>query len=408
MKCRNCKKKLSLEFIDLGNSPISNAYLDSKEDLKNELKYPLKVLFCNSCWLVQTDDTVKVDNIFNKNYAYFSSYSSSWLKHVSNYVDKMVYRFNLNSKSQVVEIASNDGYLLQYFKKKNIPCYGIEPTESTANASKEKGIDVIIDFFSKKLANKLIKERGYADLVIANNVLAHVPDINDFMESFYTILKPQGIITFEFPHLLNLIKLNQFDTIYHEHFSYLSLIAVQNIIEKFKLEIFNIEEISTHGGSLRLYLQNSETGSQKIQSSVNKLIKKEVDFGIKNEETYFNFKNKVNKVKHEFCNFLESVEKNKSKIVAYGAAAKGNTLLNYIGLKKDLIKYVVDSNIHKQGKFLPGNAIEIVNIDVIRIEKPDYILILPWNLEKEIIDSLFFVREWNCKFVIVIPKLRII
>ena len=408
MICRSCKKDLSLEFIDLGYSPISNAYLNNKNEIKYEIKYPLRVLFCNNCWLVQTDDKVEIQRIFNKDYAYFSSYSSSWLKHASDYVDKVESRFELDKNSQVIEIASNDGYLLQYFKKKNIPCLGIEPTESTAKVARKKGIDVMIEFFTTKLANELISKKKFADLIIANNVLAHVPDINDFVKSFSLILKPDGIVTFEFPHLLNLIQNNQFDTIYHEHYSYLSLIAVNNIIRKFKLEVFDVEEILTHGGSLRLYIQSSKTGIHMVKGSVKKLVKKEKDFGIQKEETYFNFEKNIIKIKKELCKFLEKIKKENKKIIAYGAAAKGNTLLNYIGLKDDLIKYVVDSNVHKQGKYLPGTGISIVNQEIIKETKPDYIFILPWNLEKEIIKDLIYAREWNCKFIIAIPELKII
>jgi 2-polyprenyl-3-methyl-5-hydroxy-6-metoxy-1,4-benzoquinol methylase len=408
MICRSCKRDLSLKFIDLGYSPISNAYLNNKKDLENEVKYPLRVLFCNICWLVQTDDKVEIQKIFNKDYAYFSSYSSSWLKHASDYADKVESRFMLNKNSQVIEVASNDGYLLQHFKKKKIPCLGIEPTKSTAKVAKKKGIDVMVEFFTTKLANKIISKNIFADLIIANNVLAHVPDINDFVKSFSLILKPKGVVTFEFPHLLNLIQKNQFDTIYHEHYSYLSLIAVNNIIKKFKLEVFDIDEIQTHGGSLRLYIQNSNTGIYKIESSVKKIVQKEKEFGIQKEETYFNFENNVFKIKKELSAFLEKIKKDNKKIIAYGAAAKGNTLLNYIGLKDDLIKYVVDTNIHKQGKYLPGTGISIVNLDLIKEEKPDYIFILPWNLETEIIKNLTYVREWNCKFIIAIPELKII
>ena len=408
MNCRHCDKELENTLIDLGRSPPSNAYLTEESIKLPEKRYPLKVLVCSNCWLVQTDDFVGVDEMFSSDYAYYSSYSSSWLNHSENYVKKVIQRFNLDSLSNVIEIASNDGYLLQYFKNSNIPCFGIEPTAGPTFKAREIGLEVIEEFFGEDLATDLAEKNRQADLMIANNVLAHVPDINDFVKGFSILLKPQGIATFEFPHLLNLLNLNQFDTIYHEHYSYLSLTAVRSIFEMNGLSIFDVEELTTHGGSLRVYVQNSNSGQFELTSSVSRLINIEKDAGVCSLEYYNDFQYKVEKVKIDFLNFLIQAKKNGKKIIGYGAAAKGNTLMNFSGIGADLIDFIVDKNPVKQGKYMPGSRIPIFAEKAIKKEKPDYVVILPWNLKNEIIPQLDYVREWGGKFVLTIPEMEIL
>lgn len=404
MKCRHCQNNLKVEFIDLNNSPASNSYLTFEQLNEPEVFYPLKTFVCENCFLVQIDEYKKSDEIFNKNYAYFSSYSTSWLNHAKCYVNMIINKQKLNKDSLVIEIASNDGYLLQYFNDKKIPCLGIEPTSSTAAIAKEKGIKVIIDFFSSVLAKTLQK----ADLILGNNVLAHVPEINDFVKGLKIALKEDGIVTLEFPHLLNLINENQFDTIYHEHFSYLSLYTVKKIFEKENLKIFDVEELPTHGGSLRIYVCHLENKQIKIHKNVNTILKKEEDNKLFELSTYKEFNHKVNNIKYELLDFLLNCKKQNKKVVAYGAAAKGNTLLNYIGVKKDLINFVVDKSPHKKGKYLPGSHIPIVDEEELKKHKPDFILIFPWNIKDEIIDQLQYLKQWDTKFVVSIPKLEII
>lgn len=404
MTCRHCNNNLTIEFVDLNNSPAANSYL-SKEELTNpEIFYPLKVFVCEKCFLVQIEEHKKSHDIFNSNYAYFSSYSKEWLSHVKKYVNMITQKQNLTSNSFVIEIASNDGYLLQYFKKQDIPCLGIEPTTNTAKVAKEKGINVIEEFFTSKIASDIKK----ADLVLGNNVLAHVPNINDFVKGLKIILKKEGIITLEFPHLLNLINEKQFDTIYHEHFSYLSLYTVKTIFEKQNLIIFDVEELPTHGGSLRIYACHKEKKELTITNNVAHLLMKEKEHNLFDLKTYKNFQLKINKIKYELLNFLISCKKTNKKIVAYGAAAKGNTLLNYSGIKKDLLNFVVDKSPHKIGKFLPASHIPIVEEKEISNLKPDYILILPWNIKDEITEQLNYVKKWNCRFVIAIPRLEVL
>jgi hypothetical protein len=386
MKCRHCHTPLSLEMIDLGTAPPSNAYLTSAQLDAPELYYPLKVLVCESCWLVQTQDFSRADELFNESYAYFSSYSSSWLAHAKRYVNEMTSRFGLNSSSLVMEVASNDGYLLQYFKQLNIPCFGVEPTKSTAQVAKSKGIDVIERFFGEQSANLISQERGKVDLALGNNVLAHVPDINDFVAGFRYILKDSGVLTFEFPHLLNLIKLDQFDTIYHEHYSYLSLITVSSILRSQGLTVFDVEQLPTHGGSLRVYAQLSDTGAHPVSSEVARLIDYEHSFGINSSAIYRDFAERTFQIKTRFVTALMNAKLRGQRIAAYGAAAKGNTLLNYAGIKADTIDYVVDQNPHKQGLFMPGSRIPIVGR--INQPEPDIVLILPWNIREEIIEQL--------------------
>lgn len=404
MKCRFCKTELSNVFVDLVNSPASNSYLTKERLDEPEVFYPLKIYVCEHCKLVQIDEYKKSDDIFDKDYAYFSSYSTSWLAHAKNYVEMISKKLSLSNDSFVTEIASNDGYLLQYFKEINIPCIGIEPTASTAKAACEKGIEVIEDFFGTKLANGLKK----SDLVLGNNVLAHVPDINDFVNGLKIILKNNGTITMEFPHLLNIIKENQFDTIYHEHFSYFSFYTVRQIFEKQGLKIYDVEKLSTHGGSLRIYAAHIENSHINISGSVNKLLDEEREFGLFDMDIYKNFQEKANKVKYDLLYFLLEAKKENKKVVAYGAAAKGNTLLNYAGIKNDLIEFVVDKSPHKQGKYLPASHIPIVDEKNIIETKPDYILIFPWNIKDEIVEQLAYVKDWNCEFIVAVPKLEII
>jgi len=403
MKCRHCGRELQYVFVDLFNSPPSNSYLSKEQLNEPEILYPLKLYVCEHCFLVQIDEYKKSTEIFNSDYAYFSSYSTSWLEHAKKYVNMITDKLNLGSNSFVIEIASNDGYLLQYFKEKNIPCLGIEPTASTAKAAREKGIDVQETFFNAALAQTL----GRADLILGNNVLAHVPDINDFVAGLKIALNPGGTITMEFPHLLNLIDFNQFDTIYHEHFSYLSLMTVQKIFSAQGLKIYNVEELPTHGGSLRIYAAHNENTFLTIEESVNNVIKKEKSAGLDTVEGYQGFEKKIKQIKWDFLEFLVKTRKEGKKIAAYGAAAKGNTFLNYCGIKSDIIDYVVDASPHKQDKYLPLSHIPIVCEDVLKKEKPDYIIILPWNLRDEIVKQLHYTKTWEAKLVTAIPEIRI-
>ncbi|MFC1885020.1 methyltransferase domain-containing protein [Thermodesulfobacteriota bacterium] len=408
MRCRFCDNELKYEFIDLVNAPPSNAYLTQEQLNKPETYFPLKIFFCEKCWLVQLDEHKKYDEIFNQDYAYFSSFSKSWLKHSEKYVNMIAEKLCLSSHSLVIEIASNDGYLLQYFIPKDIPCLGIEPTAGTAKAARERGIETIQDFFSVKLAKALVADNRKADLVLGNNVLAHVPDINDFVEGIKIVLKHTGTSTFEFPHLLNLIRQNQFDTIYHEHFSYLSLTTVRKIFADHGLDIYDVEEIQTHGGSLRIYAKHSENNTIPVSENVLSLEKRELENGICDMRLYQSFQRKADKVKYDFLEFLLKQKKTNKKIAAYGAAAKGNTLLNYCGIKNDLIDFVADASTYKQNKYLPGSHVPIVTEAKIREAQPDFVIIFPWNIKEEIMEQLDYIREWNGKFVIAIPELNIL
>ena len=372
-----------------------------------EYYFPLKVLVCQNCWLVQTEDFVDPDIMFSSDYAYFSNFSQTWKQHCENYYESVTNRFNLNSESQFVEIASNDGCLLNYFHSNGIPSTGIEPTASTAAASRMLNHDVVEEFFSTELAKIMVKKGKSADLIAANNVLAHVPNIKDFIGAFAILLKDTGVVTFEFPYLLNLIKFNQFDTIYHEHFSYLSLTVVKSILNSSGLSIFDVDELETHGGSLRVYAQHEATGIQNTTSKVAELLSLEESAGIADINFYSGFQKKTNIVKNDFLEFLIGAYNDNKVVVAYGAAAKGNTLLNYAGIKPDLLKYVVDRNPYKQNKFMPGSHIPIVNEGHLLENKPDYIVILPWNIRSEIVSQLNYVKNWGCKFVTAIPKLEI-
>ncbi len=407
MNCRHCKKKLVYIFLDLGFTPPSNSYLSLQDMNKSEKYFPLKVYVCNKCWLVQTKDYIDAKELFTSEYAYVSSTSSSWLNHAKNYTDMIINKYKLNSKNYVIEIASNDGYLLKNFLKKKIPCLGIEPTESTAREAEKLGVPVLKEFFCEKLAKKLSDRGKKADLIIGNNVYAHVPDINDFTKGLKSILKKSGVITLEFPHIMQLIKYNQFDTIYHEHFSYLSLHTVNKIFAKEGLKIFNVEEINTHGGSLRIYGCH-KNDSRKLNQNVKLLLKKEKDFGLQKITTYQNFQIKVNKIKDELISFLIKQKNNGKRVVAYGAAAKGNTLLNYAGIKKDLLPFVCDGATAKQGQFMPGSHIPILSPAKLKKIKVDYVLILPWNISKEIKIQNLNLKKKGVKFLIAVPKLKIL
>ena len=407
MNCRFCKNNLTNEFADLVNSPPSNSYLSAEQLNAPEVFFPLRVFVCEKCFLVQIDEFKKADEIFDENYAYFSSFSTSWLLHSKKYVEMMTARFGFDADSQIIEIASNDGYLLQYFAEKNVPVLGIEPTLSTAQAAREKGIESWTEFFGVELAGKLAAENRQADLLLGNNVLAHVPDINDFVGGLKIALKPAGVITMEFPHVLQLIENNQFDTIYHEHFSYLSFHTVKNIFAEQGLEMFDVEEIPTHGGSLRIFAKHAENETHKTTENAANLLKKESAAGITNLDYYLNFQPKIEKVKLDLLTFLIEQKQAGKRVAAYGAAAKGNTLLNYCGVKKDLIDFVVDASPHKQNLFLPASHIPIVDESYIKREKPDFVMILPWNIKDEIVEQLKYIGEWNGKFAAAIPELTV-
>jgi SAM-dependent methyltransferase len=406
MKCRHCDTELLHEFIDLGSSPPSNAYLTEATIKQPEKWYPLRVLVCSECWLVQTEDYTGAGELFDADYAYFSSFSDSWLKHCEQYVDVMVDRLGLSKSSHVVEVAANDGYLLQYFKTRQIPNLGVEPTASTAQAAREKGIEIEESFFGVSLAQRLAKNGKQADLTVANNVLAHVPDINDFVAGFSYLLKPNGVATFEFPHLLQLIEHAQFDTIYHEHFSYLSLTAVQRIFTQNGLEVFDVQEIPTHGGSLRVFAQRADRGGQAVSDKVTEVLTREESKGLRTLEYYQGFQKRANNIKHGLLSFLLKAINDGKQVVAYGAAAKGNTLLNYSGIRPDLLGTVIDRNPAKQGKYLPGSKIPIMEEQLIKSTQPDYVLILPWNLKNEVMNQLSYIREWGGKFVVAVPSLE--
>jgi len=407
MKCRSCGAVVTENFVDLHNAPPSNSYLTKSQRNEPETYYPLSVFVCTQCWLVQIDEYKKSDEIFSSDYAYFSSFSSSWLAHAKRYSDLITDKLNLNTNSLVVEIASNDGYLLKNFVEKRIPCYGIEPTSGTAAAARKIGVETEELFFSRETADKLLQRSGKADLIIGNNVLAHVPDINSFVAGLRVLLKDDGTVTMEFPHLLNLIEQNQFDTIYHEHFSYLSLIAVIHVFEQNSLEIYDVEELPTHGGSLRIYAKQQENCAITISKNVSLLLQKENSFGLTDVNSYRNFPIQVEKLKVDFLSFLLEQKRTNKKVAAYGAAAKGNTLLNFCGVKSDLIEYVVDASPYKKNLYLPGSHIPIVDVSQIKETDPDFILIFPWNIADEIVQQLEFVRNWNCKFVTVIPQIRV-
>lgn len=408
MQCRFCKTELVNVFIDLVNSPASNSFLTASQLNEPETFYPLKVYTCPKCFLVQVDEYKKSDAIFDSNYVYFSSYSTSWLQHAKEYTDLMAARFGYNENSLVIEVASNDGYLLQYFKEKNIPVLGIEPTSNTAAAAKEKGIDTVLEFFGSILAKELVAKNIRADLLLGNNVLAHVPDIVDFVGGLKIILKENGVITMEFPHLMQLVDNNQFDTVYHEHFSYLSFYTVKEIFASQGLEMFDVQELPTHGGSLRIYAKHQNDTSKIVSENVASLLQKEAAKGMRDLAYYDHFQQKALKVKLDLIEFLIDQKRTGKKVAAYGAAAKGNTMLNYCGIKNDMIEFVVDANPHKQNKFLPASHIPVVNEQYLKDAQPDFVIIFPWNLKEEITVQLSYIKDWGGKFVVAVPHLQIL
>ena len=406
MKCRHCAAELERVCLDLGSAPPSNAYLSDATLRAPELWYPLRLLVCERCWLVQTEDHAGREALFGDDYAYFSSFSSSWLAHAEAYVQEMRERFGLSSASLVSEVAANDGYLLRFVRRAGIPCYGIEPTASTAAAARALGLDIVERFFGVDLARELMAAGRQVDLVAANNVLAHVPDINDFVAGFTVLLKPDGVATFEFPHLLRLLRENQFDTVYHEHYSYLSLTSVQRIFAANGLAVFDVEQHPTHGGSLRVFAQRSESGRRATGEGVAKVLHEETVAGLATAAGYEGFQARIDKVKDDFTAFLIEARRAGRKVAAYGAAAKGNTLMNYAGTRPDLIAFVVDRNPAKQGRYMPGSRIPIVAEERLRSDRPDDIVILPWNLRDEVMQQLTYVREWGARFVTAVPELR--
>ncbi len=405
-QCRFCDSPLQDSFVDLGISPLSNSYLRRVELNKMEPFYPLHAYVCASCFLVQLVEFQSPEQIFS-DYAYFSSFSETWLKHAKIYVEQMTNRFQFNSMSQVVEIASNDGYLLQYFKEQGFPVLGIEPAKNVAKIAEQIGIPTITEFFGSETALQLCRDGKQADLLIGNNVLAHVPNLNDFVKGLKILLKPNGIISMEFPHLLNLIKENQFDTIYHEHFSYLSLLTVKKMFAARELTIFDVQELPTHGGSLRIYARHADDESKPISDNVAKLLSKEKREGLCNMDTYTSFSSRVQATKRKLLEFLIKVKDADKSIVGYGAPAKGNTILNYCGIREDFIDYTVDRSPHKQGLFLPGTHIPILHPEKILETKPDYVLILPWNIKEEIIDQMSCIRQWGGQFIVPIPEVKV-
>jgi 2-polyprenyl-3-methyl-5-hydroxy-6-metoxy-1,4-benzoquinol methylase len=404
--CRFCNKPLQYLFLSLGSSPLSNSYLTEEQVHQKEISYPLDVYVCEHCFLVQLKEYETPENIFG-DYAYFSSYSDTWLKHAKDYVDKMVELFKIDAQSYIIEIASNDGYLLQYFVEKGIPALGIEPARNVAEVARKKGIPTESVFFGAETAKRLASEGRQADLLLGNNVLAHVPDVNDFVEGLKILLKPQGVVTMEFPHLMRLMEETQFDTIYHEHFSYFSFLIVEKIFHTHGLTLFDVEELPTHGGSLRIYAKHEKDNTKPISESVYQLKQKEINAGYADIRHYLDFDKKVKAVKKDILKFLMQAKEKGKRIIGYGAPAKGNTLLNYCGIGTEFIDYTVDRNPYKQGHFLPGSHIPIEEPDKIKETKPDYVFILPWNLKEEIMEQMAFIREWSGKFVIPIPKIEV-
>ncbi|HEX8173595.1 MAG TPA: class I SAM-dependent methyltransferase [Pyrinomonadaceae bacterium] len=405
--CRFCGTELKHTFVDLGVSPLSNSYLTREQLSRMEPFYPLHAYVCHRCFLVQLEEFESPQNIFH-DYAYFSSYSASWLRHARTYTEQMIERFSLGERSRVIEIASNDGYLLQYFVERGVPSLGIEPAANVARVAEEKGVPTITEFFGSRLAESLAAQGKHADLLLGNNVLAHVPALNDFVEGLKILLKPQGVITMEFPHLLRLMQENQFDTIYHEHFSYFSFLTVEQVFARHGLTLFDVEELETHGGSLRIYARHREDESKPVTGRVQELKERESATGTLRLETYLGFSARVEETKRSLLTFLIEARREGRRIAAYGAPAKGNTLLNYCGIRADFLDYAVDASPHKQGRFLPGTRIPIHHPDKLRETRPDYVLILPWNLREEIMAQSSYVREWGARFVVPIPQVEVI
>jgi len=406
MKCRFCQTPLGNVFLDLGSAPPSNAFLRSEDLNAAESWFPLKLFTCNQCLLVQVDEVQRHDALFSSDYAYFSSYSRSWLAHAERYVAQAAERLHLGPRDLVMEIASNDGYLLQYVQARGIPCVGIEPTAGTAAAARERGIETVEQFFGEGFATEFVQARRQADLVIANNVLAHVPELNDFVAGLAIALAPKGTITVEFPHLLQLVAQRQFDTVYHEHFSYFSFRTVQRIFGAHGLRIWDVEELPTHGGSLRLWACHVDA-SHRETPAVAALLALESDAGMQDMAWYHDFQPLADAIKNDFLAFLLDCKRAGKQVVGYGAAAKGNTLLNYAGVRPDLLGYVVDASPHKQGRHLPGSRIPVVAEMQIRETRPDFVVVLPWNLRDEIIEQLAYIREWGGKFVTAVPHMAV-
>ncbi|MBD0370380.1 MAG: methyltransferase domain-containing protein [Pyrinomonadaceae bacterium] len=405
--CRFCDTELKYTFVDLGVSPLSNSYLTAEQLSRMEPFYPLHAYVCHRCFLVQLEEFESPENIFN-DYAYFSSYSESWLRHARDYTEQMIERFQLGARSQVIEIASNDGYLLQYFVKRGVPALGIEPAANVARVAEEKGVQTLTEFFGTSLAGRLAAEGKHADLLLGNNVLAHVPALNDFVAGLKILLKPGGVITMEFPHLLTLMQENQFDTIYHEHFSYFSFLTVEEVFARHKLVLFDVEELETHGGSLRIYARHADDESKAVRERVEELRERESFAGTRRLETYLGFSNQVEEAKRALLSFLIEAKRGGKRVAGYGAPAKGNTLLNYCGIRTDFLDYTVDASPYKQGRFLPGTRIPIHHPDKLKETRPDYVLILPWNLREEIMAQSSYVREWGARFVLPIPRVEVI
>ena len=408
MKCRFCASEATLTFVDLVNAPPSNAFLTAAQLHQAEPYFPLRVLVCEQCWLVQVEETRAFHEIFNAEYAYYSSYSHTWLKHCESYVERMASRLELGASSFVVEVASNDGYLLQYFVARGVPCLGIEPTAGTAAAARQKGIETREVFWGAEAAAALVGERGRADLMLGNNVLAHVPEINDFVEGFRVALAARGTLTFEFPHLLNLIRLNQFDTIYHEHYSYLSLGFVRDLLLAHGLIVYDVEELPTHGGSLRVYARHAGHDELPVAPAVAGILEREKAAKLTERSGYAGMQRAVDEIRGDLLTFLYEQRRAGRRVVAYGAAAKGNTLLNYCGIKGTaLIEFVIDASPHKQGLHLPGSHIPIVHEREIHTRRPEFVIVLPWNIRDEITQQLAYVRSWGGRFVTCIPQLSI-
>ncbi len=404
--CRFCSTQLTHTFVDLGMSPLCESYVNAANLDKMEAFYPLHVYVCDNCFLVQLLEYVSARDIYSE-YAYFSSYSDSWLEHAEIYVNMIIEKLKLGPKSRVIEIASNDGYLLQYFVKYGIPVIGIEPAANVAEVARKKGIQTIVKFFGEKSAEELVSKDVHADLLLGNNVLAHVPDINDFVKGMKNLLGPDGVITMEFPHLVRLMEENQFDTIYHEHFSYLSFTTVEKIFAVHGFSLFDVERLPTHGGSLRIYACHRENISKIFTARAMELKIEEKEFGIDKLETYSPFSEKVKQTKRRLLSLLVDLKSKEKSIAGYGAPGKGNTLLNYCGIRQDFIDYTVDRNSYKHQKFLPGTRIPIHHPDKIKETKPDYVFILPWNLKDEIMKQLDYIHDWGGKFIIPIPEPQI-
>ncbi len=405
--CRLCGAELRHTFVDLGMSPLCESYVPADRAGAMEPFYPLHAKVCQGCLLVQLETFVSPDSIFTE-YAYFSSYSDSWLEHAARYVDMAVERFGLDHGSLVIELASNDGYLLQHVVKRGVPALGIEPAANVAAVAREKGIETIVEFFGLELAERLVAEGQTADLLVANNVMAHVPDLNDFVGGIGAVLSPQGVATIEVPHLLRLVESSQFDTIYHEHFSYFSMLTARTVLEAHGMQLFDVEELKSHGGSLRLYAQRADSGTQPLSARVAALAERERALGFGTLEAHLSFAPRVHETKWRLLEFLIARRREGKRVVGYGAPGKGNTLLNFCGIRTDLLEYTVDRNPYKQGQLLPGTHIPIKHPDVLEQDRPDYILILPWNLRDEIAAQLAPARDWGAQFVVPIPEVQVL